>query len=74
MAGPDGTSNKTFVGEMLDVELEDRLAGTLAATIAARDGGAVFRAHQVRPTWHVVEMAAGIIGSRPPARTSIWIA
>ncbi|MGW7567929.1 hypothetical protein ACWGJV_16840 [Streptomyces tendae] len=49
MAGPDGTSNKTFVGEMPDVELEDRLAGTLAATIAARDGTAVFRAHQVRP-------------------------
>ncbi|WP_268977535.1 FAD-dependent oxidoreductase [Streptomyces tendae] len=67
-------SNKTFVGEMLDVELEDRLAGTLAATIAARDGAAAFRAHQVRPTWHVVEMAAGINGSRPPARTSIWIA
>ncbi|MET8733678.1 FAD-dependent oxidoreductase [Streptomyces tendae] len=33
-------SNKTFVGEILDVELEDRLAGTLAATIAARDGAA----------------------------------
>ncbi|MEV5701767.1 dihydropteroate synthase [Streptomyces anthocyanicus] len=68
-------SNKSFVGEMLDVELEDRLAGTLAATaIAARDGAAVFRAHQVRPTRHVVEMAAGINGSRPPARTSTWIA
>ncbi|MFI1753657.1 dihydropteroate synthase [Streptomyces sp. NPDC020571] len=68
-------SNKAFVGEMLDVELEDRLTGTLAATaIAARDGAAVFRAHQVRPTRHVVEMAAGINGSRPPARTATWIA
>lgn len=68
-------SNKTFVGEMLDVELHDRLTGTLAATaVAARDGAAVFRAHQVRPTRQTVEMAAGINGSRPPARTGTWIA
>jgi dihydropteroate synthase len=36
-----------------------RLAGTLAATaIAAWQGASVFRAHQVRPTRRVVEMAA----------------
>jgi dihydropteroate synthase len=67
-------SNKTFVGESLDVTMEDRLTGTLAATaIAARDGAAVFRAHQVRPTRQTVEMAASINGTRPPARTGTWI-
>jgi dihydropteroate synthase len=67
-------SNKTFVGETLGVGLHDRLTGTLAATaIAARDGAAVFRAHQVGPTRQTLEMAAGINGTRPPARTGSWI-
>ena len=68
-------SNKTFVGETLDVGLEDRLAGTLAATaVAARAGAAVFRAHQTLPTRHAVELVASINGTRPPARTGEWIA
>ncbi|MBP0459911.1 dihydropteroate synthase [Streptomyces montanisoli] len=67
-------SNKTFVGETLDVGLDERLTGTLAATaIAARDGAAVFRAHQVAPTRETLEMAAAINGTRQPARTSAWI-
>ncbi len=67
-------SNKTFVGETLDVGLDERLTGTLAATaIAARDGAAVFRAHQVAPTRQTLEMAAAINGTRQPARTSAWI-
>lgn len=68
-------SNKTFVGEGLGVELEDRLTGTLAATaVAAREGAAVFRAHQVRETRQTLEMVASINGTRPPARQSNWIA
>jgi dihydropteroate synthase len=68
-------SNKTFVGESLAVDPRDRLAGTLAATaIAARDGAAVFRAHQVLPTRHTVEMVASINGTRAPARAGEWIA
>ena len=60
-------SNKDFVGETLDLPVEQRLEGTLAATaIAAWQGAAVFRAHQVRPTRRVVEMAAAIGGSRAP--------
>ena len=43
-------SNKDFVGETLDLPVDQRLEGTLAATaIAAWQGAAVFRAHQVRP-------------------------
>lgn len=68
-------SNKAFVGEGLGVELEDRLTGTLAATaVAARDGAAVFRAHQVRETRQTVEMVANINGTRLPARPGNWIA
>lgn len=68
-------SNKSFVGESLGVELDDRLVGTLAATaVAARAGAAVFRAHQVRPTRQTVEMVASINGTRPPARPGEWIA
>lgn len=61
-------SNKDFVGETLDLPVDQRLEGTLAATaIAAWLGAAVVRAHQVRATRRVVEMAASVAGSRPPA-------
>ena len=60
-------SNKDFVGETLDLPVDQRLEGTLAATaIAAWQGAAIFRAHQVRPTRRVVEMAAAIRGTRAP--------
>ncbi|WP_189054772.1 dihydropteroate synthase [Longimycelium tulufanense] len=62
-------SNKDFVGETLDVELSERVDGTLAATaVAAWAGARVFRAHEVRRTRQVLEMVASIAGSRPPAR------
>jgi len=61
-------SNKDFVGETLDLPVDQRLEGTLAATaIAAWSGAAVVRAHQVRATRRVVEMAASVAGTRPPA-------
>ncbi|ADJ43168.1 dihydropteroate synthase [Amycolatopsis mediterranei S699] len=54
-------SNKDLIGETLDVEAHDRLAGTLAATaIAAHAGAAVFRAHNVRETREAVEAVAGL--------------
>ena len=63
-------SNKDFVGETLGVELTERLDGTLAATaLAAADGAAMFRVHEVGPTRRVLEMVASIIGGRSPART-----
>ena len=64
-------SNKDFVGETLDVPVDQRLEGTLAATaIAAWQGAAVFRAHQVRETRRVVEMAAAVRGTRAPLAAS----
>ena len=61
-------SNKDFVGETLDVGLDDRVTGTLAATaVAAAAGVRVFRAHQVGATRATVEMVASIRGTRAPA-------
>jgi dihydropteroate synthase len=63
-------SNKDFVGETLDVPLNERLDGTLAATaVSAWLGARVFRAHQVRQTRQVLDMVASIRGDRPPAVT-----
>lgn len=62
-------SRKDFVGETLDVPVEDRLAGTLAATaVAAWLGTTVFRAHDVAATRQVVDLVASVRGDRPPAR------
>jgi dihydropteroate synthase len=63
-------SNKDFVGETLDVVLDQRLTGTLATTaISAWLGARVFRAHDVAPTRQTLDMVASIRGDRPPART-----
>ncbi|MGB6245115.1 MULTISPECIES: dihydropteroate synthase [Gordonia] len=63
-------SNKDFIGETLDADLEDRVAGTLAATaLAAAAGARMFRVHEVADTRRVVDMVASIAGTRPPART-----
>ncbi|EGD56887.1 dihydropteroate synthase [Gordonia neofelifaecis NRRL B-59395] len=63
-------SNKDFIGETLNADLDDRVAGTLAATaLAAAQGARMFRVHEVADTRRVVDMVASIIGTRPPART-----
>jgi dihydropteroate synthase len=61
-------SNKDFVGETLDLPVDQRVEGTLAATVvSAWHGAQVFRAHQVRETRRVLDMVASIRGIRPPA-------
>lgn len=62
-------SRKDFIGETLDLGVEQRLEGTLAATaVAAWQGATVFRAHDVAATRRVLDMVASIRGERPPAR------
>lgn len=61
-------SRKDFIGETLDLPVEARLNGTLAATaVAGWLGTTVFRAHDVIATRQVVDMVASIRGDRPPA-------
>lgn len=61
-------SNKDFIGETLDVPVEERLHGTIATTaISAWLGARVFRAHQVRETRQALDMIASIRGDRPPS-------
>jgi dihydropteroate synthase len=61
-------SNKDFIGETLDLPVDRRLEGTLAATaVSAWLGARVFRAHQVRETRQVLDMIAAIRGDQPPA-------
>jgi dihydropteroate synthase len=62
-------SNKDFVGETLDLPLEQRLLGTLATTaVCAWQGATVFRAHNVAETRQVLDMVGAIRGSQPPRR------
>jgi dihydropteroate synthase len=62
-------SRKDFVGETLDLPVDERLEGTLAATaVACWLGASVFRTHDVAATRRVVEMVASLRGDRPPAR------
>lgn len=61
-------SRKDFVGETLDLPIDQRLYGTLAATaVAGLLGTTVFRTHDVAATRQVVDMVASIRGDRPPA-------
>ena len=63
-------SNKDFIGETLDTDIDGRAEGTLAATaVAAMAGARVFRTHDVPGTLRTLEMVASIVGTRPPART-----
>lgn len=60
-------SRKDFVGETLDIPVEERLPGTLAVTaVAAWLGVRVYRAHDVTATRQVLDMVAAIRGSMPP--------
>lgn len=68
-------SRKDFVGETLGVGVDDRLAGTLAATaVGAWLGARIFRAHDVLQTRQALEMVASIKADRPPARATRGLA
>lgn len=60
-------SRKDFVGETLDLPVDERLAGSLGATaVAAWLGARVFRTHDVKETRQVLDMVASIRGTRAP--------
>jgi dihydropteroate synthase len=56
-----GPSRKSFIGKVLDLEVGDRLEGTLAATaVAVLQGADMVRLHDVREGRRVVDMAFSI--------------
>jgi dihydropteroate synthase len=61
-------SNKDFLGEVLDVGVDDRAEATLAATaVCAWLGARMVRAHDVRATRRVLDVVASVRGDREPA-------
>lgn len=53
-----GPSRKTFIGKLLDVGPEERLAGSLAASVAAVLAGAnMIRTHDVKETLRAIRIA-----------------
>jgi dihydropteroate synthase len=56
-----GASRKSFIGKALDLEVGERLEGSLAAAAIAVDRGAkMLRVHDVKETVRVVKMAEAI--------------
>jgi dihydropteroate synthase len=69
------TSNKDFIGETLDLPVDQRLIGSLAAVaVTAFAGARIFRVHAVEETRQVVDMVASIKGLREPSSTARGLA
>jgi dihydropteroate synthase len=59
-----GTSRKSFIGNVLDLPLPERLEGTLATTAyAIAQGARIVRVHDVRPSVRVARMVEACISS-----------
>ncbi len=59
-----GVSRKSFIGGILDLPVEERLEGSLAATvIGVLHGATVFRTHDVQATNRVIKMAQAIMAN-----------
>jgi dihydropteroate synthase len=57
-----GPSRKSFIGELLDAGLEERLEGTIAACVAGLLAGArLFRVHDVEPVRRALDVAHAIL-------------
>jgi len=60
-----GVSRKSFIGKVLDLPLEERLPGSLAATCVALLGGArIVRCHDVKETRQAVDLVDAILQSK----------
>jgi len=58
-----GPSRKSFIGNLLNLPVEQRLLGSLASTVVAVTRGAhIIRVHDVGETRQVVQMCDAIMG------------
>ena len=56
-----GPSRKSFIGKVLDADVQERLAGTLACTAYAQQSGVqIVRVHDVRPAVQLIRMLDAI--------------
>lgn len=57
-----GISRKSFLGELLNLPVEERLSGSLAAAaIAVKNGAKIIRAHDVKATVEAVRVAWAVM-------------
>jgi dihydropteroate synthase len=57
-----GVSRKTFIGKILNVSVESRLAGSLACAVwAVLNSVNIIRAHDVTETVHAIKMIESIV-------------
>ncbi len=60
-----GTSRKSFIGKILELDVDERLLGTAASVVCAVHNGAhIVRVHDVQKIKQVVMMADAIINSK----------
>jgi dihydropteroate synthase len=66
-----GPSRKSFIGAILDVPVEQRLEGTIAACLSALERGArLFRVHDVLPVRRALDVAWAIRSSGTPGQAT----
>ena len=59
-----GLSRKSFIGKMLNIEVGQRLIGTIAASIISLTKGSnILRVHDVKETTQAIRMVSGIINN-----------
>jgi len=59
-----GPSRKSFIGQVLNLPLHERLEGTLAScAVAVMNGASILRVHDVKETRRVVDMVHAIVHS-----------
>jgi len=60
-----GVSRKSFIGKLLDAEVAERLAGSLAcACLAVADGAVIIRTHDVAETVQAVRMTEAVLARK----------
>lgn len=58
-----GLSRKSFIGKITGSDVDDRIPGSIAFALAAmREGAAIIRAHDVKPTVDAVKVWAAVYG------------
>ena len=64
-----GMSRKSMFGVLLERDVDERLAGSVAmAAIAAWSGVSIIRAHDIAETKDAVRVAAALLGARKKTR------